>query len=42
MLCCTSLEQAICCVVLAADSAAIGGSSALQLTHPTAARDERE
>jgi hypothetical protein len=42
MLCCASLGPAICCVVLGADSAAIGGSSALQLTHPTAARDERE
>jgi len=42
MLCCATLGQAICCVVVGADSAAIGASSALRLTHPTAARDERE
>jgi len=42
MLCCATLGQAICCVVVVTDSAAIGSSSALHLTCPTAARDERE
>jgi len=42
MLCCATLERAICCVVLVADSSTIGSSSALHLTHPSAARDERE
>jgi cell division protein ZapE len=41
MLCCASLGQASCCVVFVADSAAIGSSSALHLTHPIAARASR-
>jgi hypothetical protein len=41
MLCCASPRHAICCVVVVADTAVSASSSALQLAHLTAARDER-
>jgi len=42
MLCCATLRHAICFVVVVTDTTAVSASSsASQLTHLTAARDER-